>query len=172
MHFKALMTFKKENAKNSQEAREYVINYLENEGFCSSGYFSNSIADWFVIGGRWSGELQNIDIEKKIKKMLQKKGKPKDEFIYESDIEENKKEIEKIWKDSGGKGECSWIRDNYKVDGYEDDAMIVNKEIYDKFLKEYEGDTSDGEYFWDLDYEEVDKEFIGNKWIVVVDYHS
>ena len=171
MHYRSFITFNKEIAENSQQAREYVTNYLEDEGFCSDGFFSNGVADWFVIGGRWSGELQGIEIIDDVRKLLKIK---KDDYISSKDLEneDNKIKINKIWKDKGGKGENPYYRDNYNSIGYEDDAMIVTKEIYDKALKEFEKIETDGEHFWDLDYEEVSKEFIGNKWIVVVDYHN
>jgi len=171
MHYRSFMTFNKEKANNSEEARFYVRNFLEEEGFCSDGFFSSSIADWFVIGGRWSGKLQDIKIFDEVMKMLKKK---KDEHIYTSDLddEKTKKKIQKIWESKGGKGESSYTRNQYNTDGYEDDAMIVTKKLYDKFLKDYEGTETDGEHFWDLDYEEVSEKFIGTKYIVVCDYHN
>jgi len=172
MHFKALFTFDKEKANNSQEAREFVHMFLENEGFCNSGYFSMSVADWFVIGGRWSGELQGIKIYDKVMKAL---GKTEKDFgISTSELadEEIKKKILKVWGDEGGVGLCPFYRDSYSEFGYEDDAVLVTKEIYDKFLKEYEGMETDNEHFWDLEYEDVSEKFIGNKWCCVVDYHN
>lgn len=172
IHYKAFFTFKKEIANTSEEARGYVIDFLTEQEFCSQGFFSQAPADWFVVGGRWSGELQNINIQDEVMKMLQDKGKPKEEHLYESDIEKNKEEIQNIWKENKGEGVCPYLRDSYKDEGYEDDAMIITKEIYNKFLKEYEGDCSDGEGYWDLEQQEVNNDFIGNKWIVVVDYHN
>jgi len=172
MHFKALFTFDKEKANNSQEAREFVHMFLENEGFCNSGYFSMSVADWFVIGGRWSGELQGIKIYDKVMKAL---GKTEKDFgISTSELadEEIKKKILKVWGDEGGVGLCPFYRDSYSEFGYEDDAVLVTKEIYDKFLKEYEGMETDNEHFWDLEYEDVSEKFIGNKYLVLVDYHN
>jgi len=45
--------------KTSQEARNAAIENLNENNFadCDSGYFGSSKADWFVIGGRWSGIL-------------------------------------------------------------------------------------------------------------------
>lgn len=171
MHFRTFITFDKSKAENSEIAREYVKTFLIEENFCNQGFFSNSPADWFVIGGRWSGELQDIDIYKKVMKMLKKK---KDEHLYQKDLdsEENKKEIQKIWEKEGGKGINPLIRDNYNDNGYEDDAMVVTKTLYNKFLKELKGKETDNEHFWDLEYDCVDKKFIGNKWIVMVDYHN
>ena len=38
-------------------ARKYVYDALEEEGFISTGYWGGGKADWYVIGGRWSGVL-------------------------------------------------------------------------------------------------------------------
>uniref|UniRef100_A0A6M3LVC4 Uncharacterized protein n=1 Tax=viral metagenome TaxID=1070528 RepID=A0A6M3LVC4_9ZZZZ len=171
MHHRAFITFKKENAENSEEARNYVLDFLTDEGFCIGGFFCCPIADWFVIGGRWSGELQNISIHKKIMEML---NKPEGEYLYSSDLEDegNQIKIQKLWEKEGGKGINAYKRDQYENLGYDDDAMIVTEKIYNDFLKENEGTETNGESFWDLDYEEVNKDFINNKWIVVVDYHN
>lgn len=63
--------------------------------------------------------------------------------------------------------------------GHEDDAQIVTRDLYDKFLKPYEderffvnGGHGQTATFADLDRDYVSEEFIGEKWLVVVDYHS
>ena len=61
MHIRLLVTFDKHHAKTSQQARDYVIDYLHTEHFCcGEGRWARGVADWFVIGGRWSGELSGI----------------------------------------------------------------------------------------------------------------
>jgi|AntAceMinimDraft_18_1070375.scaffolds.fasta_scaffold81307_4 hypothetical protein len=172
MHFKTIITFDKEKAKNSEEARGYVYDFLTEEGFCNQGMFSSSPADWFNVGGRWSGELQ--DAEEFFKKANKVLGKKEKEYIYSSDLdkEENKQKLQKFWESLGKKGLNPYVRNQYEDFGYEDDAMILTKELYDKELKEFEGKYTDDEHFWDLEQEEVNKEFIKNKWIVIVDYHS
>lgn len=49
--------------------------------------------------------------------------------------------------------------------------MVLDEALYDRLLKEYEGLTDCAEYA-DLDLEECSKSMIGQKWLVVVDYHS
>ena len=63
-----------------------------------------------------------------------------------------------------------FVRDTYQRDGYDDDAMMVTQELYDALLKEYEG-QGNSEYHADLDDEPIAPAMIGNKWVVVVDYH-
>lgn len=47
------------DAENSQEAREKATQVLDDNNFASdsNGFFGNSKADWYVVGGRWSGIL-------------------------------------------------------------------------------------------------------------------
>src|SRR5205823_12102965 len=56
-HYRFLVTFDCERAASSDEAREHVYDTLMHEGFCGEGRWGGGLADWFVIGGRWSGEL-------------------------------------------------------------------------------------------------------------------
>lgn len=58
MHHRYFVLTDKANAKTSLQARTYVESWLNEEGFAGEGTrFSSSFCDWFVIGGRWSGEL-------------------------------------------------------------------------------------------------------------------
>lgn len=172
MHYRFLATFNKEFAESSKSARSYTANYLMDNGFIyQDTRWSSGYADWFVIGGRWSGELQLLQ-----DRFWKEIDKNKD--IETSDIgfsvqeaKKKEKELQKIWKDMGGKGLNPYARDTYSQEGYEDDAMVVTKEIYDKLLKQYKG-SEESEHHADFDYEPVSKEFIGKKWIVVVDYHT
>jgi hypothetical protein len=49
--------------------------------------------------------------------------------------------------------------------------MLLTQELYDEFLKKYEG-TEESEHHADLEYEAVSPAMIGKKWLVVVDYHA
>ena len=57
MHYRFLVTFNKDEAETSEDARSYVTDYLHEHGFAGEGRWGGGLADWFVIGGRWSGEL-------------------------------------------------------------------------------------------------------------------
>jgi hypothetical protein len=54
MHYCMLFTFNKDKAENSLEARMHADDYLASEGFCTETRWAYGIADWYVIGGRWS----------------------------------------------------------------------------------------------------------------------
>jgi len=182
MHYRYLVTFNKEKAQNSKEAREYVARYLGEEGFCAQGRWANGLADWFVIGGRWSGELSRHSWAKTLYEQMTKIEREKDIQVWgcSYNIPEKKKaqkELEghfnEMWRDKAPEEyrNIPVNRDTYTLLGYEDDAMILTKELYDGLLKEYAGDT-ESEHHADLDYDEVSPKMIGNKWVVVVDYHN
>ena len=67
MHFRFFVTFEKGAAKTSHEAREYVLYTLHEECFSySDGRWGGGMCDWFVIGGRWSGELSRYSWAREI----------------------------------------------------------------------------------------------------------
>ena len=59
MHYRMLVLTDKKNADTSAGAREYVYDTLEQDDsfLMEGGRFGSGVADWFVIGGRWSGAL-------------------------------------------------------------------------------------------------------------------
>lgn len=172
------MTKNAEEYKDANDARESIFAELEHDSsFCndgSGGRFGCPVCDWFVIGGRWSGQLAtDIDWYEEALKIC-KKG-PNEQYLTLADTEnkENKKLLQKAWEQKGLSGLHPILRDNYNDFGYEDDCMLVTQEIYDKYLKEYEGQSeSDNGDFFDLDGDPVSPDFINNKYICVVDYHS
>jgi len=149
-----------------------------NEGFVDQERrFGCAPADWFVIGGRWSGTLTRMMLDKKKVEQFYKEFEKKYGWHTNSEIKrkDRKKQAKKLFKKyfPNYTGELIFWRDTYKDLGYEDDAMIITPQIYDELLKEHEGSYEDGEHFWDLDYDEVNPEtYIGKKWIVCIDYHS
>jgi hypothetical protein len=67
MHARFLVTFNQDTAATSKAARWHVYTTLVAEGFDNqAGRWSSGLADWCVIGGRWSGELTRavLDQEK------------------------------------------------------------------------------------------------------------
>jgi hypothetical protein len=54
----------KEQAEDSFQARAEANNWLEREGFSKQGFYCNGKADWFKVGGRWSGVLSGITEER------------------------------------------------------------------------------------------------------------
>jgi len=185
VHSRLLVTCNKDSAETSQKAREYVFDALSNDpSFVGDGgHFGAPVADWFVIGGRWSGELSRATWAKGVTKLIDDLEKKEGiqiwgAFYGKSEKEDRRKllmkEVEGLYQKSlpseyKDKG-LVYVRDTYGSFGYEDDAMLVTSELYD-LLKPFEGvDQSEGMYV-DLDWDSVSQDFIHTKWLVVVDYH-
>jgi hypothetical protein len=182
MHYRFLVTFAAANAHDSAAARGHVSACLEEEGFCGTGRWGGGLADWFVIGGRWSGELSRYSWAKEITAQMVALEREHAVQVWGAFYGDAKKEriqqelaarFQRLW-DTHAPEEYKGIpiqRDTYQEAGYADDAMLLTQELYDALLKEYEG-TEDFEYHADLEYDSVSPEMIGKKWLVVVDYHS
>ncbi len=178
MHYRFLVTFNKEEAVTSAEARAHVDSYLITNNFCGDQTrWGGGQGDWYVIGGRWSGELTEAHLDEAKLEALNKEFGEK--YGWETGGEEGAAEelrheqyrqmfleVFPEWS-----GELPGGRNSYQEAGYEDDAMVVDEVLYNGLLKEFEGSVED-DFHADLDYEEVSREFIGRKWIVVVDYHN
>jgi len=186
------VTCNKEHAETRQEARGYVYNTLIHDASFvgDGGRFSSPVADWFVIGGRWSGELSRETWAKAVTKEIalreEKEGiQVWGAFYADKKTTERqerlKAEIEALYQKAIPKHYCNkglvYTRNTYGEFGYEDDAVIVTEELYNIFLKPYEGLDEkfiyplEPEYF-DLDGDGVHPRFIQTKWLVVADYHS
>jgi hypothetical protein len=177
MHFRFLVTFKSDAAKNSPQARRYAAQTLDTKGFVGD----YAMADWFVIGGRWSGELSRHTWAKRISAEMDALERTHDvqvwgAFYGDEDKQREQRELadrfQAIWNAAAP---CAFRgipiqRDTYQVYGYEDDAMLLSQELYDALLHEYAGQQQ-SEYHTDLDREDISPEMVGRKWLVVVDYH-
>ena len=191
MHYRMFVTVKRQGIETSEDARSVVYEKLLNDtSFCGEGgRFGAPPADWFVIGGRWSGELSRVTWAKKLTKEIERMEEKAGVEVWGTHYASGEKQIaqinlkntiEKLYRQSlpkkfNGKG-LVYDRDMYEELGYEDDAMLVTENLYNTFLKAYEGNDSHADdyrvAFSDLNYEIVSSDFIGRKWLVVVDYHS
>lgn len=162
--------------KDAENPREEANEILINENFVGvDGYFSAGKADWFVIGGRWSGTInpKTKPFTEKAKKTILK---TKDGSISMQLVEEKKDELQKLWEKMGGKDVNPLNRDTYEALGYKDDAQKITKSLFKRLKKDY----SDVEVFIasycyettikDLEDELEDEQVLGN-YIVVIDYH-
>jgi hypothetical protein len=182
MHYRFLVTCAREAAANSVEARKYVQSTLHEEGFCAEGRWSCGMADWFVIGGRWSGDLSRNTWARTITDEMQ--ALEREQGVQVWGVFYGSAEKERIQQELAARFQSLWDmhapeeyrgipiqRDTYQDTGYEDDAMLLTQELYDALLKEYEG-TEEFEHHADLEYDDVSPAMIGKKWLVVVDYHT
>ena len=174
MHYRLLVTITIADAANSDEARQKVFDTLmEDDSFCGSGgRFGHPLCDWFVIGGRWSGLLSETVMGPAYKAaVITRFREMNQEYVPQSFIERNAAELDAIWRKVGGPGPSPYTRSGYEQLGYTDDAMAVTPLLFDALLAEYQGeDSCDG--YVDLDCDPLQRDFIGRKWLVVVDYHS
>jgi hypothetical protein len=182
MHYRFLVTFDKRHAATSIAAREYVWQTLHDEGFCGEGRWGGGMADWFVIGGRWSGELSRYSWAKAL--TAQMHAIEQEHGIQVWGAHYGDKGKQHLQQQLAERFQAMWDavappaykgipidRNTYSDVGYEDDAMLLTQDLYDALLKEHEGAT-DSAHHADLDDDAVSLAMIGKKWIVVVDYHS
>jgi len=173
MHSLLLVTTALPDGTTSKEARYKVYEALMNDGsFCGDGgRFGAPLCDWFVIGGRWSGLLAETMIGTAFKDAVIAKFPEFDrESLPQSLIHSHGQELDALWREHGGTGPSPYTRDGH--DGFEDDAMVITQKLYDALLAKYQGEDASVGDFVDLDYEQVQPDFVGRKWLVVVDYHS
>jgi hypothetical protein len=177
MHHMILVTVTEgDNLDTSEKVRRYVAEYLAEEGFADGGESAErrfvvqqvGYGDSFCIGGRWSGLLTD-----------------------------HKYDLWELYGPPGGAKPNELITESLAPRvflGHEDDAQVVTKELYDRFLKQWEEraegvvpgreDIEDGFFvrehddghgydgFLDIEDEPVDVDFIRRKWLVVVDLHE
>ena len=181
MHYLMLITLTMLPGETSQQARNRAHDLLvDDPSFVGEGggRFGSPISDWFVIGGRWSGHLRKTLMGLPYRYALEQRfPKLALDWYSDSDVAPHRAALDALWREFGGSGPSPFHRDAYADDGYDDDALPVNRELYDHLLAEYRGESNRKEdslhcRFADLDGEDADESFIGRKWIAVVDYHN
>lgn len=201
MHYRLLVTIDADTdkCKDSESARRLVFDRLAADpSFVGQGgRFGSPCADWFVIGGRWSGFLSEITWAKEVVAEIEKmeseierpdgvrvfargqSGGPPDMVAAREELQRKAEAAyaEAVPDEYHDKG-LKYARDTYQQYGYEDDAVIVTTPIYDALLAEYEGfdlvrDTELDRIprFVDWSWDGVGPDFVGKKWLVVVDAH-
>lgn len=179
MHYSYFVRLSKDEANTSKEARLRVYNLLEDEGFTNQGHFGAGKADWFVIGGRWSGQLQNLLLKKDFHDVAKNIVKAKHDFITNDDVKKHATELQKAWESIGGKGKHIWYRSSHESYGYDDDAMIITAPLLRALKNRYGkpddfGDSVecyDSVLYTEINVSDLPKESIGD-WLVIVDYHN
>lgn len=173
MHHLMLVTVALAPDATSDDVRRQVENdLLIDASFCGDGgRFGAPLCDWFVIGGRWSGLLAETMIGDAHKAAVIAKFPELDkEWWPESFAASHAEELDAIWREQGGTGPSTYTRDGYG--SFADDAMLITPRLYEALLSNYEGEDRHGGEFVDLDVEPLQPDFVGRKWLVVVDYHN
>lgn len=186
MHNLLLALTTNQEGDTSETVRSRVYNHLlDDSSFLSEGggHFGGSVADWFVIGGRWSGELTESLLDQEKLEKFYKDFEDKHGWWTSRDVsqDDRRKQAAEMFKQyfPDFKGELPVWRDSYSQEGYSDDAALLTPELYKALgLEKYEGDDTARDKEWnmpvfvDIEYDVLDKSAIGSKWVVIVDYHS
>lgn len=132
MHKRVILLVK---ADNTAEAKEKANEFMSG---CGGDENNLGVWDWYVIGGRWSGTLNSIK-ELFYDKVKDLEGFEGEYYSYQA-IENNKEKLQSIWEELGGKGLNIFARDNYTLNGYDDDIMPL-KDCID-VVKDFLGDIT------------------------------
>lgn len=164
-----------------KKVSQKVQDILENNNFVNSnrGYWGRSKADWFEIGGRWSGELSRLKMgNKNYYDETLKALNFHSQHLTDTDIETHKEFLQSKWVEMGGLGINPYQRTSFNPDGEEDDSMIITPKLLKQIKKRYadKGEFEPVECFIEDDYDEINvagltKKHIG-KIITVIDYHN
>jgi hypothetical protein len=179
MHNLLLVTISMSAGATSEDARFRAhARLIEDDSFCGDGgRFGSPLCDWFIIGGRWSGVLRETLLGAKYQAAFQHTFPQFANKRYPRDlIDKHRDQLNQFWHRFGGKDDHPITRRGGEF-GCEDDAVLLDRRLYDHFLKDHAGMATNlpgcGALcdFADLDDELLDESFIGRKWLVAVDYH-
>ena len=174
--------------KNKKEVAEEVTGSLENQGFVFQERFAQGPADWFEIGGRWTGELTAIQLNLLLLKSFSEKlNEINFPFGGKQEATKSWKRIEKIFYGyfPKFKGMIPFGREIYSRrlgkfarEFWEDDVQIVNKKLWNRLIKKgIAGSTDDFTEDQILNLEDTtsnlkEKDVVDKMYAVVVDYHN
>lgn len=196
MHHVAYVLLPKAEATTSEEARLKVYMTLtEDATFVGEdGRFFFPVCDWFVIGGRWSGQLYpepfRDEFFRQANQLSPEEAKPG--WYLEQFIDKYREKLDEIWQKLGGKAASPLTRDQFEDLGEDEDARLLDKPLADllnTYLSDSEQYSKDCFHInwneWELapvvislDYDrellEVNDfhDLIGEYWVVVIDYHK
>lgn len=135
-HCRLYVLVPKSDVESSNEAREFVDRYLMDNNFCSSdGRWGGGVGDWFMIGGRYTGELSMVPFSDERTKAYFDELDKKQLIYYETGDKKRKRDediFEVFFRHFPEMRMLPAIdspfippeaRDNYAHYGYEDDAF-------------------------------------------------
>jgi len=183
VHARLIVLLDRKEGETSSDARERANSRLMSESFTGEGgLFASPPSDWFVIGGRWSGQLTELKLDQDQWKAFRVEYEDRRlGWISKKNPEEKQKaRAQKLFRQffPEFKGELPVNRDPYETLGFEDDAQVLDEVLYEflEGLEDYAQDGSlyEGGCFVDLDDPRagLDLAIIGKKWCVVIDFHS
>lgn len=120
-------------ADNREEAKEKADEFMERYG-------EGNVWDWYVIGGRWSGTMNEKN--NAFNEAVRQKFQPKHDFGYSmQEVEALRPQLQALWEEMGGKGVNTWSRDQYRHEGFPDDILPLSECL--AVVKEYGGDPDE-----------------------------
>ena len=178
MHFLLYVCLPTSEAKTSLQARKRVFCYLCKENFVHNGRFGG-LCDYFLVGGRYSGMLNMLRLKHHHPRKYT-------EYLTQTCVGSGlkAKEVYKIFKKCFPKheGMNPFIRDNFRVHGYPDDAQIIDEVLFAELKSGFSDYVSCAHpfnkpnvIFTDLCEDEWPsdaKSGVGRHWVVVIDYHD
>jgi hypothetical protein len=175
MHYRLIITV---SADNAEDAREYADDYKDT--------IHDSYSDWAVIGGRWSGSLceaypDGVAWHEYVQE-VKKEHNIEYFFSFSPNTKDNERQeiiyylLRKKWKETLPKpfSDNPMLYDRDEYHGvYSDDVLLVNKALYEEFLKDKPVTLVEDDWlrYEDIDGEKPSEAFIGKKWIVTIDCH-
>lgn len=180
MHSLYFVRLAKQSAKNSEGARNLADSILETNGFnAQRGFWASGKGDWYVIGGRWSGELTRLTLKKDFFEEVKKEIPFKYDAGYtKQEIKANDGKLQALWETLGGTGRHPYGRDSYGCYGAEDDALMMTSSLVKKLQSSDKWQDVEVAYCDEYDdvveeakISELKAEDLVDSWLVVVDYH-
>jgi hypothetical protein len=172
MHYLYFVRLRKERADSAEKAMALAQQELDRNGFCAEGYFVMSRCNWYAIGGRWSGVLQELAAGFAFLDEVKKQFGLPDSSIPLPWAREHDRELQALWESLGASGRHSWARVQYGTEEA-DDAMPITATMLKGLKKGYfrEVGVFDPDAFTEYPASALDESAAGD-WLVVVDYQA
>ena len=116
MHHLMFVTLSLPDGDNSEDARHSAYDLLmEDDSFVGEGgRFGSPLADWFVMGGRWSGFLRTTLLGQPYKDALEHEFPDFTKGYFPSSlVEQHKAGLDQLWQRLGGTGTHPLSRSGY-----------------------------------------------------------
>ena len=180
MHYLYFVRVNKKDAKKPVEACKKARTILDGQNFASdsNGFWGSSKADWFVVGGRWSGELSKFNPKvAKARKYIQRVwpgGWEKTNNFYSSlkdELADPKSEVAQAQAYHLKVTGLPFYRDSYIFNGYDDDAVVITTKLIKELKKYKDTEVFDGVEWDEYMASRLPKQAVGD-WLVIIDYHN